>query len=114
MHAPQVAAVKRQVASRLRQVPVSHLQDPSRVVLVVGDGAVALSALHHDRRLEARVGDRRGAILAALDELVDLRVALVLVLELASLASAEVEEPAADEGADDDNADDDTGCDAGR
>lgn len=92
----------------------SYLQYPPRVVLVVGDAAVALPPVH-EAWVDARVVHGRGAgvQLTARYKLVDVGSIAAVVLLSLLLASAAQEEPyASSDGEERDNAHDNTGSDA--
>jgi len=77
---------------------VAHPEDLPRVVLVIGDAAVAQSALGHDG-VQATVRDGQAAAaagrLASSDERVDGGVATVFLLDLAVASASHVEEATA-------------------
>ena len=92
---------------------VTHLEDSSRVVLVVGNADVAMAALHHDGRLQSRVGHGIGGTRRALTPPAgaSTEAVAVLVLDLLPLAVAEVEEENSDNCGDGNDAYNDTGGD---
>lgn len=92
-------------------VGIGHLEDSSRVILIVRDRSVAHPSLHH-RRVQPRVRHRRRAAFFA-DESADVGVATVLLLDGASPSHPHEEEDAAGQGAESEHADDGTGGDAG-
>lgn len=94
-----------------RRSAVAYLEDSPRVILVVGDAAVAHSPLSHDAGVEAGIGERRavaGMALAACNELIDCSIPPVLLLDLAvSAASHKQEEASTGSPSEDYEADDD-------
>lgn len=72
----------------------AYLEDSPRVILVIGDAAIAHPPLSHDRRVEA--GVREGPVAAAMglassNELADGGIPPVLFLDLADLAASHVQ-----------------------
>lgn len=93
----------------------TYSENLPRVILVVGDAAVAHAAVG-ERGIHARVGHGHAAAargLGAADEGVHGGVAAVLLLDLGVALAADVEEDASDDGGDGDNTDDNARSDAG-